>query len=115
MTRRSYTALRRAAQALDAARPDASLWALASELATSQGCHQATAYRHLKAVRSGATTPAWGGPPDRTAAKMRTILITSDMLAALAYLQTARELCFSEQAQRGLDQLIAALWMARDA
>jgi hypothetical protein len=36
------------------------------------------------------------------------------MLAALPYLATARELCFSEQAQRGLDQLIAALWVARD-
>jgi hypothetical protein len=114
MTRRSYTALRRAALALAAARPDAPLWALAGELATAEGCHQATAYRHLKAVRDGTPAPAWGGPPDRVAAKMRTILITSDMIAALAYVQTAREQCFSEPAQRGLDQLIAALWAARD-
>jgi hypothetical protein len=36
------------------------------------------------------------------------------MLAALVYLQTAREQCFSEPAQRGLDTIIAALWAARD-
>jgi mono/diheme cytochrome c family protein len=115
VTRRSYTALRRAALDLDAARPTAPLWHLAAELATAVGCHQATAYRHLKAVRDGDIPLAWGGPPDRVAAQMRTILITSDMLAALAYIQTARDMCFDEVAQRGLDQLIAALWTARDA
>ena len=34
---------------------------------------------------------------------------TDDMRAAVAWLQEARALCFSEQAQRGLDQLIAGL------
>jgi hypothetical protein len=43
----------------------------------------------------------------------RSIYITEDMIAAVAYLQEARGMCFSEQAQRGLDQLIAALWTAK--
>lgn len=43
------------------------------------------------------------------AADGRLLRITNDMIAARAYLQNARALCFSEQAQRGIDQLIAAL------
>lgn len=42
----------------------------------------------------------------------RSIYITDDMIAAVAYLQEARGMCFSETAQRGIDQLIAALWTA---
>ncbi len=42
----------------------------------------------------------------------RSIYITEDTIAALAYIQEARGMCFSEQAQRGLDQIIAALWAA---
>lgn len=34
---------------------------------------------------------------------------TADMRASIAWLQEARAMCFSEEAQRGLDQLIAAL------
>lgn len=43
----------------------------------------------------------------------RLLLISDDMLAAATWLQDARALCPNEQAQRGLDQLIAALWSAR--
>lgn len=42
----------------------------------------------------------------------RLLYITDDMIAASAYLQEARGMCFNEQAQRGIDQLIAALWTA---
>lgn len=45
----------------------------------------------------------------------RLLFITPDMIAACAYLQEARGLCFSEDAQRGLDQLIAALWVVKAA
>lgn len=38
------------------------------------------------------------------------LYLTDDMAAALPYLELARDQCFSDQAQRGLDQLIAALW-----
>ena len=34
---------------------------------------------------------------------------TDDMRAAIFWLQEARAMCFSDEAQRGLDQLIAAL------
>lgn len=47
-------------------------------------------------------------------AQDRMLYITDDMIAAAAYLQEARGMCFSEQVQRGLDQLIAALWVARN-
>lgn len=48
-------------------------------------------------------------------AQDRMLFITEDMIAAVAYLQEARSVCFSEQAQRGLDQLIAALWVVKAA
>jgi hypothetical protein len=47
------------------------------------------------------------------AADHRLLYLTSDMLAALPWLQEARQMCESEDAQRGLDQLIAALWTAK--
>lgn len=39
----------------------------------------------------------------------RLLYLTEDMRAALPFLQDARRMCFDEQAQRGLDQLIAVL------
>jgi len=39
----------------------------------------------------------------------RLLYLTDDMRAALPWLQEARAQCFSEEAQRGLDQLIAAI------
>lgn len=53
----------------------------------------------FEAIASGATLPP----------------ASSDMLAALPFLQDARRMCFHEDAQRGLDQLIAALWAAQNA
>lgn len=44
----------------------------------------------------------------------RLIYVTDEMIATIAYLQDARTMCFSETAQRGIDQLIAALETARD-
>lgn len=43
-------------------------------------------------------------------ADRKLILITPDMRAALPWLEEASRICISEDAQRGLDQLIAALW-----
>jgi hypothetical protein len=40
---------------------------------------------------------------------IRLSLAKVDALAALPYLELARQQCFSEDAQRGLDQLIAAI------
>lgn len=37
------------------------------------------------------------------------LLLTPDIRAALPWLEEARRMCFNEQAQRGLDQPIAAL------
>lgn len=42
----------------------------------------------------------------------RLLLITEDMIAAAVWLQEARGMCPNEQAQCGLDQLIAGLWRA---
>lgn len=42
------------------------------------------------------------------------LVVSSDVLAALPWLEQARAQCFSEEAQRGLDQLIAALWTAKN-
>lgn len=39
----------------------------------------------------------------------RLLYLTEDMRAAVGFIQDARRMCFDEQAQRGLDQLIAAL------
>lgn len=39
----------------------------------------------------------------------RLLLLTADMKAALPFLQDAHQMCFDEQAQRGLDQLIVAI------
>jgi hypothetical protein len=47
------------------------------------------------------------------AADGRLLHITDDMLAAVSWLQEARAMCVSGNAQRGLDQLIAALWAAQ--
>jgi hypothetical protein len=44
----------------------------------------------------------------------RLIFVTDDMISAIAYLHDARTMCLGEAAQRGLDQLIAALETARD-
>lgn len=44
------------------------------------------------------------------AADHRMLALSPDMLAALPFLQDARRMCFLEDAQRGLDQIIAALW-----
>lgn len=44
----------------------------------------------------------------------RLIYITDDMIASISFLMDARAMCFSETAQRGIDQLIAALETARD-
>jgi len=44
----------------------------------------------------------------------RLLFITDDMIATITYLQDLRQMCFSETAQRGIDQLIAALETARD-
>jgi hypothetical protein len=41
------------------------------------------------------------------------LLITDEMRAAVVWLQEARGVCFDETAQRGLDQLISGLWVAR--
>lgn len=46
--------------------------------------------------------------------RVATIIFSDDMIAALPWLQEARGMCFSESAQRGLDQLIAALWVAKN-
>jgi hypothetical protein len=43
----------------------------------------------------------------------RLLLITDDMIAARDWLADAKRLCFAEQAQRGLEQMIAALEVAR--
>lgn len=40
----------------------------------------------------------------------RLVLVTDDMRAALPWLEQARQQCFNEDARRGLDQIIAALW-----
>jgi hypothetical protein len=42
----------------------------------------------------------------------RLLLISSDIRAALPWIEEARGQCFNEAAQRGLDQLIAALRVA---
>lgn len=47
-------------------------------------------------------------------ADVRLLLITDDMLSALPWLQETRGMCVDEIAQRGLDQLIAALWTAKN-
>lgn len=39
----------------------------------------------------------------------RLLHLTDDMRAAVFWLEEARRMCFDEQAQRGLDRLIAAL------
>jgi hypothetical protein len=44
----------------------------------------------------------------------RLLPISDDTRAALPFLQDARRMCFHEDAQRGLDQLIAALLTMRD-
>lgn len=46
--------------------------------------------------------------------RVATIIFSDDMIAALPWIQEARGMCFSESAQRGLDQLIAALWVAKN-
>lgn len=43
----------------------------------------------------------------------RLLLISDDMRAALPFLETARAQCFNGQAQRGFDQLIAALLVTK--
>lgn len=40
------------------------------------------------------------------------LLLTDDMRAALPWLEEIKRQCPSEQAQRGIDQLTAALWSA---
>lgn len=40
------------------------------------------------------------------------LLVSDDILATLPWLSEIRGQCFNEQAQHGLDQLIAALWTA---
>lgn len=51
------------------------------------------------------------------AAGRRLVYLTDDMLAALPYIEIelARGQCFSDEARRGLDQLVAALWAASAA
>lgn len=44
----------------------------------------------------------------------RLVYLSDDMRAALPWLETARAQCFHETAQRGLDSLIAALWVAQN-
>lgn len=44
----------------------------------------------------------------------RLLYITDDMITSISFLLDARAMCFSETAQRGIDQLIAALETARD-
>lgn len=46
--------------------------------------------------------------------RVATIIFSDDMIAALPWLTEARGICFDEAAQRGLDQLIAALWVAKN-
>jgi len=41
--------------------------------------------------------------------------VSADLFAAVPWLQEARAMCVSEEAQRGLDQLIAALWTAQQS
>lgn len=57
----------------------------------------ATASAILEALASGALV---------------TLPMTPDLRAALPWLEEARRSCISEDAQRGLDQLIAAVWTA---
>jgi hypothetical protein len=47
------------------------------------------------------------------AADHRLLYLTDDMLTALSWLSETRRRCVSENTQRGLDQLIAALWTAQ--
>ena len=112
-------ALRRAAEAYLAARPGPPTWADAEALACAQGCHVATAWRHLRAADASAPLPTWGKRADPIAARQHQILITSDVLAALPWLEQARAqlshkiLWLSDAAaQKGLDRIIAALWVA---
>lgn len=42
------------------------------------------------------------------------LVVSSDVLAALPWLEQTRDMCFNEEAQRGIDQLIAALWTAKN-
>lgn len=65
--------------------------------------------------RGGRRTPGPGkklGRPKKV--PERSIPITDDMLTTIAYLEQARAMCFNETAQRGIDQIIAALTTARD-
>lgn len=45
-------------------------------------------------------------------ASARAISVTPVMRAVLPWLEEAKRICISEDAQRGLDQLIAAIWTA---
>lgn len=70
---------------------------------------QITGPRYTKAdANATASTILEAGANDRL------ICVTDDMIATVAYLQDARGMCFSETAQHGFDQLIAALETARD-
>lgn len=116
MTRRSTNDLRAAALAFVASRPEtAPTWADAQALAPAWGCHVGTAWKWLDRAWKREPQPAWGGPPDPIAAKMRTILVTSNQVAALPFIEAALRQCFSEEARRGLEELVAGIWAAREA
>lgn len=114
MTRRTTNDLRAAALAFVASQPETPpTWADAQALAPAWGCSVGTAWKWLDRAWNAEPQPRWGGPPDPIAAKMRTILVTSNQVAALPWIEHAITQCFSDAGRRGLEELLAGILVAK--